>query len=127
METIYAPPTFRHPLNDRRPAQSQVIESDPVETGFEGLLSTLSPGNPWGMRQAAARKLGYIGDPRALPKLLETLPGDPFWMVRTAMIQALEKIGDARAVPVLRVVAESDSFAIVRSHAALAVERLRGL
>jgi HEAT repeat protein len=88
------------------------------------LLADLSPDTPWGERQIAAKKLGNMRDPEALPGLLDTLPSDQFWMVRCAIIQALEKIGDPRAIPTLREVANSDSFQVVRSYASKAVERL---
>ncbi|HSG15536.1 MAG TPA: HEAT repeat domain-containing protein [Anaerolineae bacterium] len=85
------------------------------------LLADLGLDRPWGTRQSAARKLGYMGCRAAVPDLVEALPGDSFWMVRCAIIQALEKIGDARALPTLRQVAASDRFQVVRSHAAKAV------
>jgi HEAT repeat protein len=84
------------------------------------LLADLGPNRPWGARQSAARKLGYMGSRAAVPALVNALPGDSFWMVRCAMIQALEKIGDARALPALRQVATADRFQVVRSHAAKA-------
>ena len=88
------------------------------------LVADLSPDTPWGDRQIAARKLGYLGSPEALPGLLDALPADSFWMVRCAIIQALERIGDPGAIPTLRGVATSDGFQVVRSYAAKAVERL---
>ena len=84
------------------------------------LLADLEPDRPWGARQSAARKLGYMGSRAAVPALVKALPEDSFWMVRCAMIQALEKIGDARALPTLRQVATADHFQVVRSHAAKA-------
>ena len=89
-----------------------------------GLLADLSPDTSWGDRQIAAKRLGEMGDPRALPGLLDALPGDPFWMVRCAIIQALERIGDPEAIPTLRMVADSDGFQVVRAYAAKAIERL---
>jgi len=88
------------------------------------LLADLAADRSWGQRQRAARKLGYIGDPAALPALLAALPGDPFWMVRCAIIQALEKIGDPQAVPTLQSVQAGDRFQVVRSHAAKAIGTL---
>ena len=85
------------------------------------------PDVSWGDRQMAARKLGTLGCPEAVPGLLEVLPADSFWMVRCAIIQALERIGDAGAIPTLRDVAETDGFQVVRSYAAKAVERLSGI
>jgi len=49
----------------------------------------------------AAKRLGYLRDPGALPALLQALLTDPFWMVRTSIIQALEMIGDPAAIPTL--------------------------
>jgi len=88
------------------------------------LLADLSPDTPWGERKIAAKRLGSIRSPEALPGLLDALPTDPFWMVRCAIIQALEMIGDPGAIPTLREIANSDGFYVVRSHAAKAIERL---
>ena len=88
------------------------------------LLDALTPDTPWGERQIAARKLGYLRNPEALSGLLAALPTDPFWMVRCAIIQALEVIGDPRAIPTLEIIAKSDGFQVVRSYAAKAIERL---
>lgn len=91
---------------------------------FETLLTNLAPETPWAERQVAARKLGCLGNPQALPALLNALPVDPFWMVRCTIIQALEMIGDAEAIPTLRDVATTDDFEVVRAYAAKAIERL---
>jgi HEAT repeat protein len=96
------------------------------DSNVEQLLADLSPDVSWGNRQMAARKLGTLGCPEAVPGLLEVLPADPFWMVRCAIVQALEMIGDPDAIPTLRDVAETDGFKVVRSYAAKAVERLSG-
>jgi HEAT repeat protein len=88
------------------------------------LLAELSHEIPWGERQAAAKKVGALRDPEALPALLAALPENPFWMVRCEIIQALERIGDAAAVSTLCSMAKNDSFQVVRSYAAKAVERL---
>jgi HEAT repeat protein len=88
------------------------------------LIAELSPDISWGDRQMAAKKLGYMRNPEALPGLLHALQGDPFWMVRCAIIQALERIGDPRAIPVLHEVANGDGFQVVRSYGVKAIERL---
>jgi HEAT repeat protein len=88
------------------------------------LLADLSPETPWGERQMAARKLGRLRAPEALPALLAALSVDNFWMVRYAIIQALEMIGDPAAIPTLQEVSVSDGFQVVRSYAARVVERL---
>ena len=98
-----------------------VVQPDPK---LYTLLTDLTQDTPWGDRQIAARKLGRMRNPDALPWLLEALPVDPFWMVRCAIIQALEMIGDPGAIPVLREVAQGDGFQVVRSYAAKAIERL---
>ena len=116
--------------------QTQIVESlnpfvafpvaDEVQPDSEvtQLLADLSPDTPWGERQAAARRLGCLRNPDALPGLLAALPEDKFWMVRCAIIQALVMIGEPDAVPALCEVAEKDGFQVVRSHAAKAVIRL---
>jgi hypothetical protein len=90
------------------------------------LLADLSPETPWGVRKAAAQKLGDKHSPAALQGLLDALPADPFWMVRCAIIQALERIDNPEAIPTLQKVAQSDGFQVVRSYAAKAIERIRG-
>ncbi len=99
------------------------IEVQP-DRKLDKLLADLSPETPWGDRQIAAKKLGYMRSPEAVPGLLEALPVDPFWMVRCAIIQALERIGDPVAIPTLQEVASNDGFHVVRSYAAKAIERL---
>ena len=100
---------------------AEEVQPDPEVTQ---LLADLSPDAPWGKRQTAARRLGCLRNPDALPGLLAALPEDKFWMVRCSIIQALEMIGEPGAVPVLCEVAEKDGFQVVRSHAAKAVQRL---
>jgi len=94
------------------------------EPKIKTLLADLTPDTPWGQRQIAAKRLGYLCSTEAVPDLLATLPVDPFWMVRCAIIQALEMIGDPRAIPTLRDVAKNDSFQVVRAYATKAIERL---
>ena len=94
------------------------------ENELDILLASLSPDVSWGERQAAARKIGWLGKSEALPALLAALPVDNFWMVRCEIIQALERIADPAALPALRGVAQNDSFKLVREYAAKAVQRL---
>jgi HEAT repeat protein len=113
-----------------------VVDKANVFTGFslmteaqpdhelEVLLANLTPDIPWGERQIAAKKIGYMRNPEALPVILDVLPIDPFWMVRCAIIQAVEMIGDPKAIPALRKVAASDSFQVVRAYAKKAIEKL---
>ncbi len=119
--------TYQHPDTANKmnvfTAFPPVIETHP-DHELDALLVNLAPETPWGERQIAARKLGYMRNPEALPGLLAALPTDPFWMVRCAIIQALEMIGDQAAVPTLRKVAKDDGFQVVRAYAAKAIERL---
>ena len=94
------------------------------QNDLESLLAELSPAVPWGKRKAAAKKIGALRNPAALPVMLAALPVDRFWMVRCEIIQALERIADPAAVLTLRSVAENDGFKVVREYAAKAVERL---
>lgn len=105
------------------PTLPLVVEVRP-ESELDKVLMSLSPEIPWGVRQEAARKIGYLADPTALPALLDVLPSDPFWMVRCAIIQALERIGDPNAIPTLKEVAKQDRFQVVRSYASKAIQRL---
>lgn len=91
---------------------------------LDNLVAELSPDVPWGNRQAAAKRIGALRNPAALPAMLAVLPVDSFWMVRCEIIQALERIADPAAVPTLCSVAENDGFKVVREYAARAVERL---
>jgi HEAT repeat protein len=99
-------------------------EAIQIDGNTAQLLSELEPSVPWGKRQAAARKIGYLLCSDAVPALTAALTKDPFWMVRCSIIQALEKIGDPRAVGVLIYVAEQDSFQVVRAHAEKAIQRI---
>jgi len=94
------------------------------DENLDRLLAQLSPEISWGDRQSAAKKIGYLRSPYAVPGLLAALELDPFWMVRCTIIQSLEKIGDPGAIPALLNTAERDGFQVVRSCAAKAVERL---
>jgi len=57
------------------------------------------------VRRAACTALGKIGDPAAVPELIQCLE-DADWSVRSAACTALGQIGDPAAVPALRVHAE---------------------
>jgi HEAT repeat protein len=102
------------------PITLQVYPNQKIEV----FLAELSPSTSWGNRQMAAKKLGSMRDPEALPALLQSLLTDPFWMVRTAIIQALEMIGDPAAIATLEEVAVNDNFQVVRSYAKKAIKRL---
>ena len=51
----------------------QVLETHP-ERELDALLANLTHDTPWGERQIAARKLGYMREQEALPGLLAALP-----------------------------------------------------
>ena len=99
-------------------------DSGKTDPNVQSLLRELSPNKSWGERKIAAKKLGYLGNPDAVPGLIAVLQEDHFWMVRCAIIQALELIGDHRSIPALREAAQKDGFQIVRSYASIALERL---
>jgi len=73
-------------------------------TGSEGedttvvraLIARLKDENA-GVRGAAARSLGRLGDPRAVPPLIDVL-ADSDGEVRSAAVEALADLGDARAI-----------------------------
>ncbi|MBT8493701.1 MAG: HEAT repeat domain-containing protein, partial [Deltaproteobacteria bacterium] len=56
-------------------------------------------------RRDAARKLGDLGDTRAVPTLIKVVEKEEFDVVGEFAIEALGKLGDDRAVEVLRRVA----------------------
>jgi hypothetical protein len=75
-----------------------------------------------GVRQAAARALGQIGDPQATPALIQALR-DKKWEVRRAAAEALEKIGDPQATPALIQALRYEDVG-VRQAAAWALEKI---
>ena len=74
------------------------------------------PGSSESLRLSAAMALGLIGDPEAVPLLLETLASTGSLGVRAACAKALGLIGDASAVAPLVALAGDDG----RSEAARA-------
>ncbi len=85
------------------PAVGQTLSQEEVhawkEEVIEGLLWQLR-GETAGRRWGAAEGLGQLGDPRALPALVEALR-DPHAFVRWAAAQAIGQIGEQRAVSLL--------------------------
>jgi FOG: HEAT repeat len=87
-----------------------------------GLIKALGYEKDAGIRAAAARSLGRIGDSRAVEPLIAVL-GDARKEVRRAAVQALSLIGNPRAVePLIGVLKDSDP--IVRQTAAHAVGKV---
>jgi HEAT repeat protein len=107
-------------VNEKLPL---IIVAEP-DHELENLVSKLSPQVPWGERQDAIKRLGYLRSREALQALISALPNDPFWMVRCAIIQAMEVISDPGVIPILKETAKNDRFAIVRAYAASAIEFL---
>jgi hypothetical protein len=75
------------------------------------------------IREAAARILGEIGDPRAVEPLGEALRAEPETRVRRVQVDALAKIGDPAAVELLKL-ALTDQSKLVRRDAAWLLEDL---
>jgi HEAT repeat protein len=70
------------------------------ETAVSWLLYILSNNRDWNYQIYAARALGEIADPHAVPKLIEVMKNG--WRdVRSVAADALGKIGDESAVPAL--------------------------
>jgi HEAT repeat protein len=70
------------------------------ETAVSWLLYILSNNRDWNYQIYAARALGEIGDPRAVPQLIEVM--NTGWRdVRSVAADALGRIGDEAAVPPL--------------------------
>ena len=74
------------------------------------------------MRSGAARALGLLGNPDAIPYLLNGL-ADPSSYVRSLSATALGQIGDSRVVPSLQRTL-GDGSPWVRNHAGWALYRL---
>jgi HEAT repeat protein len=73
------------------------------------------------IREAAIQSLGAIGDPEAVPYLLQGLD-DKSFAIKLSTIRALEQIGDIQAVPHLKRVAEQESDPYLKAMAALLVK-----
>lgn len=59
------------------------------------------------IREAAIQSIGEIGDPEAVPYLIEGLD-DKSFAIKLSTIKALEQIGDIQAIPHLKRVAEQE-------------------
>lgn len=87
-----------------------------------GLIKALGYEKDAGVRAAAARSLGRIGDSRAVEPLIAVL-GDARRDVRQAAVEALSLIGNPRAIePIIGLLKDSDP--IVRQTAAGALGRV---
>ena len=83
-----------------------------------GLIKALSYKKDRYVRQTAANRLGHLGDPAAVPALLEALGDEHSW-VRGSAAYALGVLGDPRAVPALVRALRDDLH--VSGHAACAL------
>lgn len=111
-------------MEGKTPVQEQPPEKKQQTGHLEYTLTTLSQDADAFNRQAAARALGEIKDPRALEGLLEAISdSDP--IVRSAILLALVSFRkDPRVFPVLLGGLKDDDFA-VRGEAALALGRIQ--
>ncbi len=76
-------------------------------------------------RRDAARKLGRLGDRRAVPVLIEVVETEDFDAIAEIAIEALGKLGDDSAVPALQAVyADKSRDRYVRNLAAKSLEQL---
>jgi HEAT repeat protein len=123
---------FPLPYDPRIPSSRVDVKTSPPQkigslrnSEIYTFLSQLSPDTPWGDRQHAAQRLGYMRSKKAVPSLIAALANEPFWMVRYTIVQALEKIGASVSVPTLSIIAETDDFQVVRSTASKAVARIK--
>ncbi len=95
------------------PGQAEIVRQCARDLGSE--IATV--------RQQAARTLGRVGDPAAVPELIAAL-GDPERSVRREAAKALGSIQDERAVPAL-VKALGDPDTNVRFYAAYALGEIK--
>jgi len=76
-------------------------------------------------RREAARKLGRLGDKKAVPVLIRVVEKEKFDVVAEIAIESLGRLGDDRAVDVLRsVVEDSSRDRYVRDAAKKALKRI---
>lgn len=89
-----------------------VVHADEVDD-LVGLLSKKPAGmdgDAWKEeRREAAKKLGRLGDRRAVPALIHIVETETFDVVAEHAIESLGKLGDDRAVPALQAVAADSS------------------
>jgi len=78
------------------------------------------------VRKAAAKALGEIRDPAAVPALEKALVDDEAWGVRIAAAKALGEIRDPAAVPALEKALGDDEAREVREAAAAALGEIKG-
>lgn|GEM_PF-450582 len=94
------------------------------EPAVEPLCNALMHDNA-GVRAAALLALADLGQPVAIPDLIDRLSNDTNSMVREAAAQALGRIGDRTAEAALEVASRSDTKSKVRKAARAALEQVR--
>lgn len=122
------PPGPRPPVwfGERRPGRDSWRPSRRDDAHYEELckaLQRLRFGDK-GDRKDAAKKLGKLEDPQAVPALVEALRSDPEEDVREEAAEALGRIGDPRALSALRWAARHDREDDVRKEARKAIEKI---
>lgn len=76
-------------------------------------------------REASIRSLGKIGNPVAVPHIIEHLNEESF-AIKLSAIEALESIRDPKAIVHLQNVAKNDTDALIRIRAQEAIDILKG-
>ncbi|WZO99194.1 HEAT repeat domain-containing protein [Isosphaeraceae bacterium EP7] len=119
---VVAPPppvvVYNPPIRYAAP-QPETIVIDPVEEQIQRLSS-----NHDNSREDACNVLGRLGDPRALPPLVDRLKDDEDRDVRIAAAWALANIGDPGGLIVLERASAYDKNSQVRGEAVGAYRRL---
>ena len=88
----------------------------------ESLISSLNDHEKL-TREASILSLGKIGNPEAVPYIIEQLKEDSF-AIKLSAINALESIGDPQAIAPLQQVVENDTDYLIRDRAKKAINNL---
>jgi HEAT repeat protein len=106
------------------PALEELLD-DPVpliRSGAEAALKTITLAVH--CRRCAVRALGYIGDKRAVPILIDMLRKEESEVARSSVPKALTRLNAVEAVPALLEATRCDIHPTVRAEAAMAAIRL---
>ena len=113
---------FLHPPLEWSSRVAVSAQKSSVESAIDGLIVALRDPDE-GVRAQAAAALGRIGNPRAVPALLNSITDTV--EVRRCVVKALGQIGDRAALPAL-VAALKDDDARVRRYAGRAIAAIGG-
>lgn len=80
-----------------------------IQSDFDQLIERLRNGHDEWERMSAAKKLGALGDTRAIPYLLDALKDHPYVMISASA--ALGKFGDSALIPVLQLIEDENADA----------------